>query len=198
MNSKFISKIIHAFSIPFDNDTNGFSADNVQNAIEEARTGFEGKGFQSTFAGNGTFRDSWLSQEDTNVESNESPDIFKYDAQLVGIDFTNQNQNVDCTIIIAIKEYPFNNVNNPERFYKWTLSGVRSALRTNQSAGFTVNAGDVMAVYLLDQGGNANDVLLTMDFIVLNAPTTEISYSFSQNFSSNDFPALATIPEVLV
>lgn len=198
MNSKFISKIIHAFSIPFDNDTNGFSADNVQNAIEEARTGFEGKGFQSTFAGNGTFRNSWLSQEDTNVESNESPDIFKYDAQLVGIDFTNQNQNVDCTIIIAIKEYPFNNVNNPERFYKWTLSGVRSALRTNQSAGFTVNAGDVMAVYLLDQGGNANDVLLTMDFIVLNAPTTEINYSFSQNFSSNDFPALATIPEVLV
>lgn len=164
----------------------------------DATGNFEGKGFQTTFAGNGTVRDEWLSQEDTNVESNESPDVFKYRARLVGIDFTNQNQNTDPTFVIAIKEYPFTNLSNPDRFYKWTLTNARSAVRTNQTLGFEVNPGDVMAVYCVDTGGNPNDVIITMDFIILDATNTDLQFSYSQNFSSVDIPALNTIPEVLV
>ena len=196
----FISENDFAFSHRFLSQperVNGFNSKNVQEAIEESRTTFEGKGFQTTFAGNGTFRNSWMSQEDTNVESDESPDIFKYGARLVGIDFTNQNQNVDCIIKIAIRSYPFSNLNTFDRSYKWTLDNVRSAVKVSQLSGFEVNAGDCMAVYLQDTGGNANDVILTMDFITLSAPTTDIQFSYSGNFQSNDFPNNNSIPEIL-
>jgi hypothetical protein len=169
-----------------------------EETLELDSTGnFIGKGFQTTFAGNGVAKNQWLSQEDTNVESNESPDVFKYEARLVGIDFTNQNQNPDSIIIMAIKSYPFTNVNNPDRFYKWTLSNARSAVRTNQSLGFTVNAGDVMAVYIKDGGGDANDCIITMDFIILDASDKELQFNYSQDFHSNDLPATNLIPEVL-
>lgn len=188
-----------AFNMRFLSDPerqNGFVSKNVQEAIEEGRSNFTGKGFQVSYIGNGTVKNTWLQQEDQNIESNESPDIFKFKARVVAVDFTNQNSNADPIFKIAIRRYPYNNLNDIDDSYKWTINNARSAIKVNQTDGFIVNPGDLMAVYCEDGGGNANDLVVTMDFIVLEAPTQEIQRNYSGYFSSNDFPPTSQIPEI--
>lgn len=190
-----------AFNVRFESNperVNGFVSKNVQQAIEESRSGFEGKGFQVSFVGNGPVKNEWLQQEDQNIESNQTPDIFKYTARLVGIDFSNENQNADTIIMIAIKDNPYNNINTIDRSYKWTINNARSAARTNQVTGFIVNPGDLMSVYVKDNGGDPSDMVISMDFIVISAENVDIKNNYSGNFNSNDFPDVSLIPEILI
>ena len=62
--------------------------------------------------------------------------------------------------------------------------------------GFVVNPGDLMAIYVRDGGGNPNDMVLSMDFIVLDASPQDITTNISGDFQSNDIPATGSIPEV--
>lgn len=55
----------------------------------------------------------------------------------------------------------------------------------------------MVAVYLLDGGGDPFDCVVTMDFITLSAPDQSITNNASGDFSSNDFPPTNTIPEIL-
>jgi len=187
------------FNIRFLSDperNNGFVSKNAQEAIEENKTSFAGKGFQTTFAGNGIVKNAWLNQEDTNVESDQSPDVFKYNARLVGIDFTNQNENTSVDVLIAIKDNPVTTLTGIDRSFKWTLRNTRSAFKTDQVNGFVINPGDLMAVYFVDAGGDPNDVVMTMDFIIISAPAIESQFDYTNFFSFADFPAIASIPEI--
>jgi len=161
----------------------------------DSTSSFEGKGFQTTFLGNGTVKNTWLENEDSDIESNQTPDIFKFNARLVGIDFTNQNNNADPIILIAISNA--GNDTSIDRSYKWTLTDIRVASKSHKSLDFTVNAGDKMAIYVQDGGGDSNDVVISMDFIATDAADQEITENYSGNFSSGDFPALGSIPEIL-
>jgi hypothetical protein len=149
------------------------------------------------YIGNGAVKNQWLCQEDQNIISNQSPDIFKYDAKLVAVDYTNNNPNTDPIVLIAIRNAGAADLNQIDRSYKWTLTNVRAATKTNSSLGFTINAGDMMAVYIEDGGGDPFDCVITMDFITLSAPDQSITNNASGDFNSNDFPAINTIPEIL-
>jgi len=194
MPKKLIEQGPVAESIPFDNSTNGFVSEDVQSAIEESRDNFVGKGFQTSFVGNGTVRNEWMKSEDANIPSNESPDIFKFNARCVGIDWTNANSGADPIVIVCISDAGKRNRLN--RFYKWTLNNARVASKTHQTLGFEVNAGDKMAIYVRDGGGNANDVVVTLDFIVLDGTDQEIIENFSGDFSSGGIPATGSIQEI--
>lgn len=183
-----------AAGIPFDNSTNGFVSDDVQDAIEELTDTFVGKGFQTTFLGKGELKNKWMENEDSHIESNQTPNIFKYESRLVGIDYQNKKKNSDPIILIAISDYGAGNTIS--RSYKWTLNNVRVAMKTNQFTGFTINAGDKMAVYVKDNGGDPRDLVVTMDFLVTDAPATELSENFNQYFEFNDFPPIGDIPEI--
>lgn len=186
-----------AFNIRFLSDperVNGYSSKNIQEAIEESRTSFEGKGFQTAFVANGTVANEWMKTEDANILSHHSPDIFKFDAKCVGIDFTNANRNVDPIIIICISNA--GSGNDLDRFYKWTLVNKRVASYVDQVNGFTVNAGDKMAIYVRDGGQNSNDVVITMDFIVTGVTDQEISENYNGDFDSGDIPATGSITEI--
>jgi len=181
-----------ASSIPFDNSTNGFAATDVQTAIEEVRTSFNGKGYQLTFVANGTATNTWLSQEDANVPSSASPAMVAYKSRLVGITFVNKNVNVNTIIRIAISNKATTN-NTINRAYKWTLDNVRTASKTDDQLGFTLEAGDKVGVYMEDTGGNPSDVVIVMHFIVTDATSQSITGNHSGNFSSGGFPALTEI-----
>lgn len=186
----------YAGKVAFDNSTNGFNSTEVQSAIEEARTGFEGKGFQTSFVENGTARNTWIKLEDANIPSDESPYIFKYQSRLVGIDFTNSNRNVDCIVKIAIRRHPYSNLTSMDETWKWTINNGRMAIKTDQINGFVMNPGDAMAVYIEDNGGNAKDVVITMDFIITSAAAKNIQTNPSGDFQSNDFPATGSMQEI--
>ena len=157
---------------------------------------FEGKGFQVSYIGNGTVTNEWLKQEDQNVVSSQSPDIFKYKARLVGLDYSNNNRGTDPIIIFCIRNAGAANLNSIDRFYKWTLTNARSSVKTDQLLGFEIHPGDLMAVYVRDGGGNPNDMVISMDFIVLDATPQNITTNINGDFQSNDIPATNTITEV--
>ena len=189
-----------AQSIPFDKDNApecNFVSEDVQSVIEElcARdASFEGKGFQTAFIGNGTVRDEWLHSEDQNIEGQRCPDVLKFDARCVGIDFTNSNSGTDPIVIICISNA--GNGSTLDRFYKWTLSNVRVALETDTLMGFTINRGDKLAVYVRDGGGDPFDVVVTMDFIVLNTINGKLTEDYTGNFNSAMIPATGSITEI--
>ena len=175
--------------------TNGFVSKTSQEAIEESRSSFNGKGFQTTFLGNGTVKNQWLENEDSDIHSNESPDVFKYKSKLVGMEYTNNSPDSDPIIIICISN--LNSGSTLDRFYKWTITNSRTSIKVNQNSGFTVNAGDKMGIYIKDGGGDAFDIVVSMDFIVTDASTINISRNYSGDFDSSTIPAVGTIPEVL-
>lgn len=157
---------------------------------------FTGKGFQSSFVGNGIVANEWMKQEDANINSNDTMDILKYDCRLVGIDFTNANQNADSLILIAVSEA--GSGSNMDRSYKWDLptTNLRMASEANDLDGPTFNAGDKIAVYIVDQGGNASDVIITIDYIVTGSGNQTTSENFSGDLQFSDFPAIGSIPEL--
>lgn len=186
-----------AFNIRFKSNperNNGFTSKNAQEAIEEVRSSFLGKGFQTTFMGNGTVGNEWLKSEDQNINSDQSPDIFKFGARCVGIDFTNSRGGSDFVAILCLSN--INNGATVTRFFKWTVTNGRVGLKTNNINGFTVNAGDKMAVYVRDTGRNPRDLVVTLDFIVTSAPNQELIENFNQDFNSNSIPINALITEI--
>jgi len=192
----FLDYYAEAFDQRFRNNSergNLFVSVNVQEAIEELRDSFVGKGFQTTFVGNGTVINEWMKSEDANILSSQAPDVFKFNAKCVGIDWTNRNQNADPIIIICISNA--GNGRNMDRFYKWELTNVRVAMKTG-SNGFTVNAGDKMGIYVRDGGGNSSDAILTMDFLVQDGTTQEIIENYNNDFQSNSIPSTGSITEI--
>lgn len=157
---------------------------------------FVGKGFQSSFIGNGTQGNEWMHQEDQNIDSEKSLDILKYDCRLVGIDYTNANQNSDSQFLIAVAD--FGNGATIDRSYKWTVTNARTSIKSDELGGPEFNAGDKIGMYVVDNGGNAFDIVVTMDFVVtaVGGGMVDMTENWSQDFKFNDFPAIGTIPEL--
>ena len=98
-----------AESIPFDNETNGFTADNVQEAIEEARISSGGASPGFSFGRNGVvFTGSWL-RRPGNVLSNRAGvtvDIGSPVITRVAV----SNRNID-SFIVQIFEHEGDSIN---------------------------------------------------------------------------------------
>ena len=77
-----------AGSTPFDNTTNGFVSDNVQDAIEEARNEGLNALIPFTFVSQGNTADKWLGYTESAAPSNEIPFICPQDSVLCGITFS--------------------------------------------------------------------------------------------------------------
>ena len=79
---------------------NRFYAINNSNSDSAA-----GKLFQMIFTGNGTIRDQWISNSDNVILSHQVPQVSPWECRLVGIAFTNSNQNADPIIKIAVIDF---------------------------------------------------------------------------------------------
>jgi len=85
-------------SVPFDNDTNGFSADNVQEAIEETKQyseGFPRAGVSRTYNGS-VSNTTWLGP--TELLPNTPFCVFPVKTKINEISWSNQNNNVTFNI----------------------------------------------------------------------------------------------------
>jgi len=149
-----------ARSVPFDNGTNGFTADNTQDAIEEAISGQAGKivGIP-TFLNNGATKNKWLSRDGSFDPSNSVPAVIIFDAQIFALSYSNSNDNSSADAEIY---------KNGVLLYTWEIRSKRTAWKTNMPM-LSLTRGDRLSVFFKDVAGNTpNSVFLTVDIVATN------------------------------
>lgn len=143
-------------SLPFDNSSNGFLADNAQTAIEEAKQNAEGfprAGCRSIY--NGTLSNGqWMGPSE--LTSNTPLLVFPVKTKINEITWANQNTNVSFDI-----NFYKNQKGGITPFY--TLS-VRNGITHGYVSGlsYTFDPGDILWAQYIDYGTNLSDADLIL------------------------------------
>ncbi len=141
-----------ATSTPFDNSGNGFVADNVQDAIEEAATGtVSSRTIEYSFFNSGAnIKNKWLDIEASNIPVNDTPAVVPFDAQLLGLTYSNSKDS--STIDIEIYK---NGTAPGDKVFTWDINTARYAWKSTGLSGVTFSQGDVFFVFAKGAGGTA-------------------------------------------
>lgn len=153
-----IKKSLIADEVPFDNDTNDFSSEDVQGAIEEARetaAGFPRAGL--ALIHNGTISNNDLISY-INLTPN-TPIVFPVNTQLNELTFANDRDSIECDIEIwdgGVASGTLVKTVNVS-----TGSGNNQVFDLN-SDNLTFNQGDFIQLRYKDQGTNARDMVIVL------------------------------------
>lgn len=145
-----------AEEIPFDNGTNGFTSENAQAAIEEAKAtaeGFPRAGIRSSY--NGTLgNNDWLGPNE--LLSNTALLVAPVKLRLNEITWANQNANVAFRI-------EFRTVSKTGTiFYTLTVTSPNSGSGYVSGVNFDLNPGDTVWAQYKDDGTNMADADLIL------------------------------------
>ena len=145
-----------AESIPFDNSTNGFVANEVQTAIEEAKLnaqGFPRSGIRIT--SNGVLgNNDWLGP--TELLPNTPMAVFPVKVQINEITWSNQNTNVEFRIEFR------SNSKTGAIFYTLTVTPTNPGYGYVDGLEFDFNPGDSVWAQYKDDGTNLSDAEITI------------------------------------
>lgn len=151
-----ITKNAVAVSVPFDNSTNGFVAQDTQAAIEEAKQNAEGfprAGVRSTYNGTVT-GSSWLGPNE--LLPNTPLLIAPVALKLNEISWANASTNVQFRI-------QFRTVSRTGTiFYTLTVTSPNSGYGIISGINFTIPAGTPIHAQYLDDGNNCSDLDLLL------------------------------------
>lgn len=132
----------NAVDVPFDNATNGFTATDVQAAIEESRSSAVGKLIPFFFFSTGNVSNKFLNFTNGSTTTDTLPMVLPFGAQLVATTFSNQDNDVDTNVLIYR-----NGVLPGNLMYTRLIRNKRTAWKTNINvSGFL--QGDRVSVYL--------------------------------------------------
>lgn len=145
-----------ARSIPFDNSTNGFIADEAQSAIEETKQYTEGfpragiRGAYNGVAGN----NDWLGPNE--LLPNTPFVVFPVNMRINEITWSNQNTNVQFHI-------EFRSVSKTGTiFHTLTVTSPNPGYGYESGLSFNFSAGTVIYAQYKDDGTNCSDMDLTL------------------------------------
>lgn len=145
-----------AESVPFDNSSNGFTSEEVQSAIEEAKNtaeGFPRAGSRSTY--NGTVSNGdWLGPNE--LLSNTPLLVFPVTTKLNEISWSNSNANVSFDIQFRLGS------KTGTIFYTMQVRSPNSGYGYVDGLNYSFNAGDVIYAQYIDQGTNCSDMDLIL------------------------------------
>lgn len=170
----------------FRNLTNGFTSQDIQSAIEEARNSSIGGIFDTQFIRQSSASNTWLYWGDSGITSDDTPFVVPFNARLVGVTFSNNTNNRDTDIRVAVskatqgstvdRNLTFQVRNN--RTYAWSdFSGT--------DASFNVDKGDKVSVYLANAGDIPNDVIVNLYFKIRTENSNTVTENHSGSFSIN-------------
>ena len=146
-----------AESVPFDNDTNGFTADNVQDAIEEVDNEVTPLRVPLNLIHNGTLSNGdWIGYSNL-LPGDETPIIVPITGQFVEFTWSNEAANADFALEFRLGS----TVATP--FFTWSVDNTQTAavvLPTPES----VTVGDTMFIKYVDEGQNASDAAIVLLF----------------------------------
>lgn len=145
-----------AESVPFDNDANGFIAEDVQGAIEEARNSAIGALIPLNFQATGNnVANKWLGYNKNTPGTNDVPFIPPQDVDIKGVTLSNTDDNSDTDIEVYVNGVlEFTTQVRNKRTY-WDVGGTKG----------NANQGDRISVYLSKVGSTVNapsDPLVTL------------------------------------
>lgn len=145
-----------ADSVPFDNTGNGFSSDNVQEAIEEAKQNAEGfprAGIRSTY--NGTVSNNqWLGPSE--LLANTPLVVFPVNTKLNEITWSNQTTNVQFRVQFR------KGSRTGAIFYTLTVTSPNPGYGFVSGLTETFAPGDTIHAQYIDDGTNASDMDLIL------------------------------------
>jgi hypothetical protein len=140
----------------FDNTSNGFTATNVQTAIEEARNTATGLlMYTVSVTCNGSMSNGqWIGKGE--LLSNTVTYVAPRSLQLIGASWGNSNANVDFDL-----EF-FKNGRGTTKFRTFQIRNLTYGYEFNWSDSFV--AGDFLDIKYVDQGDNASDFAIDLIF----------------------------------
>jgi len=133
--------------------------------------------YPMSFVKNGSAQNKYSDSEACNIPSNYVMQPLPFNAQLIGIAFTNNREGADFDI--EVWRCQRNDGINDVNWYEWQVRDGRLGYKTNIS-GKSANAGDKFALFIDDEGKNPNDMVITLIWKVLNDNNKE---EFIENFS---------------
>ena len=145
--------------------TNNFVAKNVQEAIEEARTGAgttRGRTFTVGFYNNGNTANRWLHHIPTSEATDLLPYYNYWDIEVFGLSFSNKNTMISCDVEFYVNGLLVYTL--PVRDYKYYHSTTLTSL-------FTADIGDGIGVYI-KKVGNSTPASVAVDINMRIRTTT--------------------------
>lgn len=169
-----------ADDVVFDNSSNGFTSNNVQDAIEESRDLITGTVFSQTFFVDSiVFGTDYMSYGDELATTDEIPYIIPFNCKLIAITYCNEDDNTDTTI--DIRKANYNSGNSDSSVLTQNLINVRSASLSDFTP-ISFNAGDKLAVTLSDNGTNPDEPRVTLFFQIVNNTKQNLTENWSGDF----------------
>lgn len=154
---------LDADRVYFDNSTNGFTADGVQAAIEEAQNSAIGSIKSFSFMTSGNTSNKWLGFASNTAPSDQVPFIVPQDSEIKGVTFANRDNDVDIDIEIYVNGtlQHTENIRNKRWYYNVGISGP------------TCNQGDRISVYLKQYTGGTGDTTAQDPIVVVLVKFTD-------------------------
>jgi len=145
-----------AESIPFDNDTNGFTSDNVQDAIEEVEDIATPLRVPINLIYNGTLSNGDFIGYSNLLPGDDTPVIIPITGSFVEFTWSNKNASADFAL-----EFRLNStVGTP--FFTWSVDNTQTAAVIVPPEPVTI--GDEIYVKYIDEGSNASDAAIVLLF----------------------------------
>ena len=145
-----------AENTPFDNSSNGFTSDDTQSAIEEAKQyaeGFPRAGIRGIYNGTSGNND-WLGPNEltSNTPFLTSPVVLKINE----ISWANQNTDVQFHLEFRIGS------KTGTVFHTLTVTSPNGGSGYETGINYTINPGDTVWIQYKDDGQNASDLEVTL------------------------------------
>lgn len=169
-----------AEDIIFENNSNGFSSDRVQSAIEEVRNSPVGGLDLYEFKENSSANNKWLEYGANSSPSDETPAILPFDAKLISCTFTNDDDGVDTDI--EIHKSSEGSGSNASIVATFQIRNRRVA-RFSDFTAIQFSAGDKISVFARDKGTNPSQVVVKLYFLITNYNKENAGEDFSSDFS---------------
>lgn len=156
MTTKFAVTDV-AESTPFDNDTNGFTADNVQEAIEEVQTAVAPLVVPLTLVYNGSLSNGdWLGYNNL-LPGDDTPIVIPITGAFTGFTWSNSRSTADFQLTFRL------NSTSGSIFFSWSVDDTQAAF-VELGTPEAVTAGDTLFIQYLDEGTNAVDAAIVLQF----------------------------------
>lgn len=172
----FGTTIPDAADVPFDGTVcdPDFDADNVQDAICEARISALGSLLTFPFVATGNTADKWLGYANSAAPSNDIPYIVPQNADLKGIAFSNADDDVDIDIQIF---------RNGSLLHTELIRNKRWYLKAGISGSPTFSQGDRISVFLKKfTGGSGDQTAQDPSVILVIKFTNEVAATLGAQF----------------
>lgn len=168
----------------FDNSINGFTAENTQDAIEEAKNSSNGALIQFEYWNNGKSSNTWLNTAGSPLPSNNVLRVVPLKCKLVGVTFTNANDGVDLDIQVNIaKVTEGGTVDRTIIFEVRDKRTYRNFDFNSSNEDLILDIGDKIGLYINDKGTNPNDPVVTLYLKVIEESNGIVSEDFSSSLS---------------